>query len=70
MIKRINGLKMELTTLPDEVLTSVHAYQMARVVRGTAELGMLEVELADRGITFEPDEGDNGQLVIDFESQD
>ncbi len=70
MIKRINGLKMELTTLPDEVLTSVHAYQMARVVQGTAELGMLEVELADRGITFEPDEGDNGQLVIDFESQD
>ena len=70
MLKRINGLKMELTTLPDEVLTSVHAYQMARVVRGTAELGMLEVELADRGITFEPDEGDNGQLVIDFESQD
>ncbi len=70
MIKRINGLKMELTTLPDEVLTSVHAYQMARVVRGTAELGMLEVELADRGITFEPDEGDNGHLVIDFESQD
>lgn len=70
MIKRINGLKMELTTLPDEVLTSVHAYQMARVVRGTAELGMLEVELAERGITFEPDEGDNGQLVIDFESQD
>ena len=70
MIKRINGLKMDLTTLPDEVLTSVHAYQMARVVRGTAELGMLEVELADRGITFEPDEGDNGQLVIDFESQD
>jgi len=70
MIKRINGLKMELTTLPDEVLTSVHAYQMARVVRGTAELGMLEVELADRGITFEPDEGDNGQLVVDFESQD
>jgi len=70
MTNRINGLKMELTTLPDEVLTSVHAYQMARVVRGTAELGMLEVELADRGITFEPDEGDNGQLVIDFESQD
>jgi len=70
MIKRINGLKMDLTTLPDEVLTSVHAYQMARVVRGTAELGMLEVELADRGITFEPDEGDNGQLVVDFESQD
>jgi hypothetical protein len=61
---------MELGNLPDEVLTSVHAYQMARVVRGTAELGMLEVELADRGITFEPDEGDNGQLVIDFESQD
>jgi len=70
MTQRINGLKMELTTLPDEVLTSVHAYQMARVVRGTAELGMLEVELADRGITFELDEGDNGQLVIDFESQD
>ena len=70
MPQRINGLKMELTTLPDEVLTSVHAYQMARVVQGTAELGMLEVELADRGITFEPDEGDNGQLVIDFESQD
>lgn len=70
MTQRINGLKMELTTLPDEVLTSVHAYQMARVVRGTAELGMLEVELAERGITFEPDEGDNGQLVIDFESQD
>ncbi len=70
MTQRFNGLKMELTTLPDEVLTSVHAYQMARVVRGTAELGMLEVELADRGITFEPDEGDNGQLVIDFESQD
>lgn len=70
MTQRINGLKMELTTLPDEVLTSVHAYQMARVVQGTAELGMLEVELADRGITFEPDEGDNGQLVIDFESQD
>jgi hypothetical protein len=70
MIQRINGLKMELGNLPDEVLTSVHAYQMARVVRGTAELGMLEVELADRGITFEPDEGDNGQLVIDFESQD
>ena len=70
MPQRINGLKMELTTLPDEVLTSVHAYQMARVVRGTAELGMLEVELADRGITFEPDEGDNGHLVIDFESQD
>ena len=70
MTQRINGLKMELTTLPDEVLTSVHAYQMARVVRGTAELGMLEVELADRGITFEPDEGDNGHLVIDFESQD
>ncbi len=70
MTQRINGLKMELTTLPDDVLTSVHAYQMARVVRGTAELGMLEVELAERGITFEPDEGDNGQLVIDFESQD
>jgi hypothetical protein len=70
MIKRINGLKMELGNLPDDVLTSVHAYQMARVVRGTAELGMLEVELAERGITFEPDEGDNGQLVVDFESQD
>ena len=56
MIQRITGLKMELGNLPDEVLTSVHAYQMARVVRGTAELGMLEVELADRGITFEPDE--------------
>ncbi len=70
MIQRINGLKMELGNLPDDVLTSVHAYQMARVVQGTAELGMLEVELAERGITFEPDEGDNGQLVIDFESQD
>lgn len=65
MPQRINGLKMELGNLPDEVLTSVHNWQVDRIIGATSELVMLEVEMETRGISYVPSE-DIGRLVMEY----
>lgn len=66
MPQRINGVQMDLSALPDEVLTNVHQYQVYRVISATGDLAMLEVEMDLRGMEYKPKESnETGRLEID-----